>query len=42
MASVKEKPSLAIVRKLKAAPDKVWRALTQPQALKQWMTHGIR
>ena len=37
MASVKEKPSLTIVRKLKAAPDKVWRALTQPEALKKWM-----
>jgi len=37
MAAVKEKPSLTIVRKLKAAPEKVWRALTQPQALKQWM-----
>ena len=37
MDAVKEKPSLTIVRKLKAAPDKVWRALTQPEALKQWM-----
>lgn len=37
MASVKEKPSLTIVHKLKAAPEKVWRALTQPDALKQWM-----
>jgi uncharacterized protein YndB with AHSA1/START domain len=37
MAAVKEKPSLTIVRKLKAAPEKVWRALTQPQALKQWI-----
>src|SRR5262249_2358798 len=37
MAAVKEKPSLTIVRRLKAAPEKVWRALTQPEALKQWM-----
>ena len=37
MAAVKEKPSLTIVRRLKAAPKKVWRALTQPEALKQWM-----
>ena len=37
MATVKEKPSLTIVRKLKAAPDKVWRALTHPEALKKWM-----
>ena len=29
--------SLAIVRKLKATPRAVWRALTQPEALKQWM-----
>jgi uncharacterized protein YndB with AHSA1/START domain len=36
MATVREKPSLTIVRKLKAAPEKVWRALTQPDALKQW------
>ena len=37
MAAVKEKPSLTIVRKLKAAPEKVWRALTEPEALKQWL-----
>ena len=37
MAAVKEKPSLTIVRKLNASPAKVWRALTQPEALKQWM-----
>lgn len=40
MASVKEKPSLTIVRKLKAAPEKVWHALTQPDALKQWFAPG--
>ena len=37
MATVKEKPSLTIVRNFKAAPEKLWRALTQPEALKQWM-----
>lgn len=37
MVAVSEKPSLTIIRKLKAAPEKVWRALTQPAALKQWM-----
>ena len=37
MAQVKEKPSLTIVRSFKCAPEKVWRALTQPEALKQWM-----
>ena len=36
MASVKEKPSLTIVRTLKAAPERVWRALTQADELKQW------
>ena len=37
MATVREKPSLTIVRKFKAAPEKVWSALTQPEAVKQWM-----
>ena len=37
MAQVTEKPSLTIVRSFRAAPEKVWRALTQPEALKQWM-----
>ena len=32
-----DKTSLAIVRKLKASPRAVWRALTQPEALKKWM-----
>jgi uncharacterized protein YndB with AHSA1/START domain len=36
MATAKEKPSLTIVRKFKAAPEKVWRALTRPEALNQW------
>jgi len=39
MANTKtqERPSLSIVRKLDAAPAKVWRALTDPEMLKQWM-----
>lgn len=39
MANTKtqERPSLALVRKLDAAPAKVWRALTEPEMLKQWM-----
>jgi uncharacterized protein YndB with AHSA1/START domain len=39
MASTKtkEQPSLSIVRKLDAAPAKVWRAITEPEMLKQWM-----
>ena len=36
-AKTKESASLKIVRKYNAAPDKVWRALTEPEALKQWM-----
>jgi len=36
MAEVREKPSLTIVRRLRAEPEKVWRALTQPEALKRW------
>ena len=35
-----DETSLAIVRKLKASPRAVWRALTQPRALKQWMAPG--
>ena len=37
MATVNEAPSLTLVRKFTSAPEKVWRALTQPEALKQWM-----
>lgn len=37
MATVGDETSLAIVRKLKASPRAVWRALTQAEALKQWM-----
>ena len=40
MDSVENEASLAIVRKLKASPRAVWRALTQPEALKQWMAPG--
>src|SRR5258708_32478326 len=39
MASTKtkEQPSLSIVRKLDTGPAKVWRAITEPEMLKQWM-----
>ena len=37
MAAAAEKPSLNIIRRIKASPEKVWRALTQPEAIKQWM-----
>ena len=37
MASqVNEKPSLTLSRVYDASPEKVWRAWTDPQALKQW------
>jgi uncharacterized protein YndB with AHSA1/START domain len=31
-----EKPSLKIARSYAAAPEKVWRAWTDPQAIKRW------
>ena len=31
-----ERPSLTLRRRFDAAPAKVWRAWTQPQALKRW------
>ena len=37
MAVTTEKPSIKIVRRFKAAPEKVWRALTEPETLKRWM-----
>ena len=39
MANTKtqERPSLSLVRKLDAAPGKVWRAITEPEMLKRWM-----
>ena len=37
MASqIKDKPSLRLTRFFPAAPREVWRAWTEPQALKQW------
>lgn len=36
MAETTQQPSLTYVRKLNAAPEKVWRAWTDPQSLKQW------
>ena len=40
MSEVKQRPSLALVRKFKAPPEKVWRALTQPEELRQWFAPG--
>ena len=36
MVAVRENPSLTIVRRLKANPERVWRALTQAEELKRW------
>ena len=37
MASqIQEKPSLSLTRIFPVAPEKVWRAWTEPQALKHW------
>ena len=39
-ARVKEKPSLKLERHYPVAPEKVWRAWTDPQALKRWFGPG--
>ena len=36
----REKPSLVLTRSYPVAPEKVWRAWTDPQALKQWFGPG--
>jgi uncharacterized protein YndB with AHSA1/START domain len=38
--TVRDKPSLSLDRHYAAAPEKVWRAWTEPQALKQWFGPG--
>jgi uncharacterized protein YndB with AHSA1/START domain len=40
MERVAEKPSLSIARSYPVAPEKVWRAWTDPQAVKQWWGPG--
>lgn len=35
-AAIQEKPSLQLTRSYAASPEKVWRAWTDPQALKRW------
>ena len=37
MAEVAAKPSLSLVRRFNASPEAVWRAWTDPEALKHWM-----
>lgn len=36
----REKPSIRLVRRYEAAPQKVWRAWTEPQALRAWFGPG--
>lgn len=39
-ARLAEKPSLTLTRGYPAAPDKVWRAWTDPEAVKRWWGPG--
>jgi uncharacterized protein YndB with AHSA1/START domain len=39
-ARLKEKPALALSRSYPVSPEKVWRAWTDPQALKKWWGPG--
>jgi uncharacterized protein YndB with AHSA1/START domain len=38
--TLKEKPSLTLNRSYPVAPERVWRAWTDPQALKRWFGPG--
>jgi uncharacterized protein YndB with AHSA1/START domain len=40
IAATKQKPTITIVRKFKAAPEKVWRAWTDAQTMTQWFAPG--
>ena len=39
-ATLKEKPSLTLTRSYPVPPEKVWRAWTDPEALKRWFGPG--
>ena len=39
-AQLQDKPSLTLHRKFPVAPEKVWRAWTDPEALKRWWGPG--
>jgi len=39
-AKLAEKPSLTLTRRFPVAPEKVWHAWTDPQALRQWFGPG--
>jgi uncharacterized protein YndB with AHSA1/START domain len=38
--TLKEKPSLSLTRSFAVPPERVWRAWTDPQALKRWFGPG--
>lgn len=40
MDTVTQKPALTLVQKFKAAPEKVWRAWTDAEAIKKWWGPG--
>jgi uncharacterized protein YndB with AHSA1/START domain len=40
MEQVREQPALALSRRYPVAPEKVWRAWTDPEALKRWWGPG--
>ena len=39
-ATVKQKPALALARRYPVGPEKVWRAWTDPEAVKRWFGPG--
>lgn len=39
-SSTQERPSLGIIRRYPVAPEQVWRAWTEPQALSRWFGPG--
>ncbi|MGH8705048.1 MAG: SRPBCC family protein [Burkholderiales bacterium] len=39
-AAFREKPSLVLTRTYRVAPEKVWRAWTDPEAVKRWWGPG--
>jgi uncharacterized protein YndB with AHSA1/START domain len=40
MEKLAQKPSLTLTRRYAAAPEKVWRAWTDPEAIKRWWGPG--
>ena len=40
MEKLAQKPSLTLTRRYAAAPEKVWRAWTDPEAIKRWFGPG--